>query len=591
MPGNRTASPSAPQGQAGTPHVAPAVTTAASDGPNPHAPRHARQTGAVAVPPEPAVTHLPCPSPERLSGCAHADDLSPAQRYGELFVEVQTRGMFADSKTFPDCLPLMPPQEIVERYRLQRCRPGFSLEAFVAGHFARSQVPDSHYVSVPGQTLAGHIDALWPVLTRDPVEHQPGSSLLPLPHPYVVPGGRFSELYYWDSYFVMLGLVASGRHDLVRAMADNYAYLLGTYGLIPNGTRTYYLSRSQPPVFTLMTALFEAHGVHKAHSYLPYLRAEHAWWMDGAEHLDTGRAHRRVLRLPDGALLNRYWDDHARPREEAFVEDLLTAQRSGRPHHVVFRDIRAAAESGWDFSSRWLDADANGDPLGMPSIRTTAIVPIDLNCLLWHAEARIADLSRRAGDSDGAARFGAMADARRLALERHLWRPALGAFVDFDWHRCAQRSNLTAATLMPLFVGLASPEQAARTAQTVRERMLGEGGLATTCARSGEQWDRPNGWAPLQWIAIEGLRRYGFEDLAREIARRWLITVAGLYRREHKLVEKYRLRRNPDRAVGGAGGEYPLQDGFGWTNGVTAMLLRMFPEFCASQTPASGTAR
>lgn len=587
MSSNRTAIQPGQQSPSGTPHAVPSVTTAASDGPNPHAPAGAAPHAPVPVPQEPAITRLPCPSPDALSGCAQADEVSPAQRYAELFVHVQTRGVFADSKTFPDCVPLVPPTEILSRYREQRDRPGFSLQAFVAEHFARSKVPESHYVSDPGQTLQAHIDDLWPVLTRDPVEHRPWSSLLPLPYCYVVPGGRFSELYYWDSYFVMLGLVASGRHDLIRAMADNFAYLLGTYGLIPNGTRTYYLSRSQPPVFTLMTELFEAHGIHKAHSYLPYLRTEHAFWMDGAEQLAPGMAHRRVVRLADGTLLNRYWDDHAHPREESFVEDLMTAHRSGRPHHVVFRDLRAAAESGWDFSSRWLDIDGDGAPSGLPTIRTTAILPIDLNCLLWRTEVRIAELSRRAGDSDSAARYGAMADARRLAIERHLWRPALGAFVDFDWHRGTQRPCLTAATLMPLFVGLASAEHAARTAATVRDHLLGEGGLATTCVRSGEQWDRPNGWAPLQWIAIDGLRRYGFEDLARDIARRWLTTVGSLYHRERKLVEKYRLRRNPHRAVGGGGGEYPLQDGFGWSNGVAAMLLRAYPEHAAHVATAA----
>ncbi|MBY4895845.1 alpha,alpha-trehalase TreF [Cupriavidus sp. AU9028] len=588
MPSHRTSNPPRPQGSAGIPHAVPAVTTAASDGPNPNAPPGAVPPGPISVPAEPAVTRLPCPDPGRLGGCADPDDVSPAQRYRELFVAVQTGGIFADSKTFPDCVPLAPPAEIRRRYRQLRERPGFSLQAFVAEHFARSQVPDSHYVSVPGQTLHRHIEALWPVLTRDPVEHRPGSSLLPLPLPYVVPGGRFSELYYWDSFFVMLGLVCGGRHDLVRAMADNFAYLLGTYGMIPNGTRSYYLSRSQPPVFTLMTELFEAHGVLRARSYLPYLRAEHAWWMDGAERLDPGTAHRRAVRLQDGTLLNRYWDDHARPREEAFVEDLTTAQRSARPHHLVFRDIRAAAESGWDFSSRWLDADENGQPLGMPTIRTTAILPIDLNCLLWHTETRIAQLSERQGDEQGAHHYAALADARRRAIERHLWRPASGAFVDFDWQRGMQRPGLTAATLMPLFVGLASHQQAARIAATVREQLLREGGLATTCLRSGEQWDRPNGWAPLQWIAVEGLRRYGFHDLARAIAHRWLVTVSSLYRRERKLVEKYRLRRNPARAVGGGGGEYPLQDGFGWTNGVTAMLLQAYPDSLASAAPLPG---
>ncbi|WP_422649851.1 trehalase family glycosidase [Cupriavidus sp. H18C1] len=291
-----------------------------------------------------------------------------------------------------------------------------------------------------------------------------------------MPGGRFGELYYWDSYFTMLGLEASGRHDLVRAMADNFAYLLDSYGLVPNGTRSYYLSRSQPPVFTLMTELFEAQGLEPPHAYLPHLRAEHAFWMDGAERLSPGTAHRRVVRLPDGSLLNRYWDDHARPREESFLEDVVTAHRGDRPAHLVFRDLRAAAESGWDFSSRWLDESAPGMPASLSTIRTTAILPIDLNALLWHAETRLSALCERTGDAAGAARYAAMAHARREAVERHLWHPELGAFVDYDWHRGARRQCLTAATVMPLFVGLASDHQAAAIGAALRTRLLAEGG-------------------------------------------------------------------------------------------------------------------
>ncbi len=304
----------------------------------------------------PRVTHLPCPGPRSLHGCAAADAVSPAERYAELFVDVQASGLFADSKTFPDCVPLVAPEVILERYRAQREAADFSLDAFVQAHFARETIPDEHYVSNPDHSLRDHIDGLWPVLTREPAEHPSLCSLLPLPRPYVVPGGRFRELYYWDSYFTMLGLAASGRHDLLRAMADNFAYLIDTYGLVPNGTRTYYLTRSQPPVFSLMTTLFEDHAVEAARAYLPQLKLEYAFWMDGAAHLRPGAAHRRVVRLPDGAVLNRYWDDRAHPREEAYLED-GDAARSGRPHHIVYRDLRAAAESGWDFSSRWCDAE------------------------------------------------------------------------------------------------------------------------------------------------------------------------------------------------------------------------------------------
>src|SRR5690606_7770115 len=175
-----------------------------------------------------------------LTGVSDADTLSPADRYQELFVDVQMGRVFADSKTFVDCTPRRHPEQILDAYRAQRAAAGFDLKAFVAEHFSLFEMPPSQFVADPDDALSAHIDRLWPVLSRHPGEHPARSSLLPLPHVYVVPGGRFTEFYYWDSYFTMLGLDVSGRRDLLRAMADNFAYLIDTYGHIPNGNRTYY---------------------------------------------------------------------------------------------------------------------------------------------------------------------------------------------------------------------------------------------------------------------------------------------------------------------------------------------------------------
>ena len=511
---------------------------------------------------------------EKAAAVAPADTLSPADRYQELFVAVQKSRVYADSKTFVDCAPNGDPERILEAYRVTRSLPGFDLKAFVEEHFSTEHPPTSAYVSDPDRTLVAHIDELWDVLTREPREHPTRSSLLPLPNPYVVPGGRFGEMYYWDSYFTMLGLAESGRLDLVSCMADNFAYLIDTYGHVPNGTRSYYLSRSQPPVFALMTELFEQERVADALAYLPRLRKEHAYWMDGADELRSGEVHRHCVRLQDGTLLNRYWDDCDTPREESYLEDVTTAaSQKTRPVHDVYRDLRAGAASGWDFSSRWC---GNGDDYSLPTIRTTAILPIDLNSFLHKLECQVAQLSALCGDEASAARFEQHANARKEAIDRWLWDESAGTYRDYDWQRDAPRRVLSAATVTPLFVGLASPEQAARVAQTVSSELLAPGGLATTTTHTGEQWDRPNGWAPLQWMAVRGLANYGHNELSHDLSHRWLYTVGSLYEREGKLVEKYELRPTPE-GEGGGGGEYPLQDGFGWTNGVTRRLLRDEP--------------
>ncbi len=501
------------------------------------------------------------------------DTLSPADRYAELFVAVQRGTVFADSKTFPDCAPRGDPAAILAAYRQQCTRPGFDLHAFVATHFAVPQPAATGPHATAAHDLRGHIDGLWDALERHPDQHPHRGSLLALPHPYVVPGGRFVEMYYWDSYFTMLGLQASGRQHLLHAMTDNFAYLIERYGHVPNGTRTYYLSRSQPPVFACMAALCEGCGGQGAQRYVPQMLREHAFWMDGADDLAPGQAHRRVLRLPDGALLNRYWDDRDTPREEAWREDMATAAAAPqRPPAEVFRDLRAAAESGWDFSSRWLDTAAPGRSRlrSLATIRITRIVPVDLNALLHRLETSIATL---ADDAGTARRFAAHADARRAAMDRWLWHPDEGAWLDLDWPEGRPRRALNAATAVPLFTGTASAAQARQLANTLRHRLLTPAGLATTEVRSLEQWDRPNLWAPLQWIAAEGLAAQGCEDLAADIRTRWLRTVETVYRREHRLVEKYAPRTSPHEAGGGSGGEYPLQDGFGWTNGVTRQWL------------------
>jgi alpha,alpha-trehalase len=269
-------------------------------------------------------------------------------------------------------------------------------------------------------------------------------------------------------------------------------------------------------------------------------------------------------------VLNRYWDDRCTPREESWREDVATASASDRPHSEVWRDLRAAAESGWDFSTRWLDDPGSG----LPGIRTTDFLPVDLNCFLHELETSIARLCAMSGDRAGADEFRRRSALRAAAIDRYFWDPAAGFYADWDWRKNRRRPLLTAATVVPLFCGLAGQRQACALERTVRGRLLAPGGLGTTERESGEQWDRPNGWAPLQWMAVEGFRHYGRNAIADEIRRRWMHTVQVVYEREDRLVEKYALRSSPhDAPRGGGGGEYPLQDGFGWTNGVVRRWL------------------
>ena len=508
-------------------------------------------------------------SSQRPGDSGPAATATPHALYGELFAAVQMARVFPDGKSFVDARPRTAPALIRARFEAERHAPGFSLADFVHAHFelpAHGAPAGPRLENLPH--IRAHIRALWPLLLREHRDAAPGDSLLALPRPYVVPGGRFRELYYWDSYFTMLGLVTDGRRDLAEHMLANFAHLIATYGFIPNSSRTYMLSRSQPPFFFRMVELLHADDPAAGFArHLPSLRAEHAFWMDGEATIAPGQAHRRALRTADGALLNRYWDDRDTPREESWREDVETAEASGRPHGQVWRDLRAGAESGWDFSGRWC-----ADPADIATIETTALAPVDLNALLAGLEGAIALGAARAGDAATARAFEARGAARRARLQTRFWRANNGEtgghFADVNWRDAADPRPLTAAALVPLYLGLATQLQADAMAAQVQRHLLGANGLLTTALATGQQWDAPNGWAPLQWMATQGLARYGHTALARDIARRWCASVERVYLATGRLLEKYDVAE--DRP--GGGGEYETQDGFGWTNGVFVAL-------------------
>jgi alpha,alpha-trehalase len=503
----------------------------------------------------------------------------PSVEFGDLYRDVEMAGLFPDQKTFADAIPDEPPYKIMADYEKQKQLPEFDLKAFVALHFAAPKERFVAYKQHPNRSVGDYVNDMWQVLRREPDEVEPYSSLLPLGRPYIVPGGRFREIYYWDSYFTMLGLEQDGQHDFARDMLTNMASLIDRYGHVPNGNRSYYLSRSQPPFFSCMVELIAARDGDKVFvDYLPELQTEHDYWMEGADKLAPGSAHRHVLRLADGALLNRYWDDRAVPRDESYREDIETAHRAIRPAAEVYEDLRAGGESGWDFSSRWL-ADGND----LSTIRTTAIAPVDLNALIMHLEETLAKAYQLKGNPEEAQRYRGLADDRRGAIERLMWNAQAGLFVDYLWRDGRQSDVLSAATVFPLYFGVATPEQTHAIAAALREKFLEPGGLGTTLTENGQQWDQPNGWAPINYLAIEGLSNHGERDLAYQIADRWLHTNVQDYSESGVLVEKYDVERGPEQrgSKGGGGGEYELQLGFGWTNGVLAKLMAEFPELTA----------
>jgi alpha,alpha-trehalase len=517
-----------------------------------------------------AVPHplAPAAAPAKLARPA-----SPRQLFPGLFEAVQLGRVFSDNKTFVDAAPKERPATILADWRREKNHPGFQLKAFVSAHFDLPVDSARQFRTNVNASLRHHLDTLWTVLARpaapaaDPADSLAQfRSLLPLPKPYLVPGGRFREVYYWDSYFTMLGLAEAGKGPLVKDMADNFAFLIGRYGFIPNGNRSYYLTRSQPPFFAGMVQLLaQERGNGELLRYRAALEAEYRYWMRGAETLKPGTAAHRVVHLPNGAVLNRYWDDSDQPREESYAEDVAAAKKSPQKPPQFYRNVRAAAASGWDFSSRWFRV---GGELG--TIQTTDLVPVDLNCLLYNLEQTLAEAARVAGQPVLARSYTAKAVQRKTALLALSWDTKAGWFQDYNW-RLRQRSTVrTLAGVFPLAFGLATAAQAKRVGAGLKTSFLKPGGLVTTLATTGQQWDAPNAWAPLQYLAITGLTRYQQRPLADTIAHRWTRLNSRVFLQTGKLLEKYDVL-HPNRPAGG--GEYPLQDGFGWTNGVLLKLL------------------
>lgn len=501
-----------------------------------------------------------------LSSCMNEAYKLPTDFYAtEFFRDVQQSGIFPDSKTFVDCTPRKPIGDILSAYRREKDKKGFSLKEFVDQNFDLPDRPATAFTADSLRTMEQHIESLWPVLTRKADVYNANASLIPLPDRYVVPGGRFSEVYYWDSYFTMLGLQLHGRNELIGSMVDNFTFLIDSIGFIPNGNRNYYLSRSQPPFYSLMVKLVSDANPDILRRYLPALRKEYAFWMNGSGNLKAGSAYSHVVMMPDGVVLNRYFDSRPEPRPEAFKEDLEVAKRSGRVPEEVYGDIRAAAESGWDFSSRWF-ADGNN----LESIQTTSIIPVDLNCLLYHLEMMIAAAYKVTGEEAEAEKYRVLAENRRTAILKYFWNDEDGFFYDYNFRRNEQMKVKSLAGAYPLFFEIASEAQANAVAVVIREEFLKPGGLVTTLSRTGQQWDSPNGWAPLQWITYSGLKRYGQKELAAEIRKRWVRQNQRVYDATGKMMEKYNVM---DTALIAGGGEYPNQDGFGWTNGVVLALI------------------
>lgn len=468
----------------------------------------------------------------------------------ELFEQCHVEKIVSDGKAIADATPNTHIDDIKQSYYSLKSSKHFNLKEFFTTFFTLPVSPSVDFIADTSRPLEEHIKALWPILSRNPQKQIPNSSLLALPKKYIVPGGRFTEIYYWDSYFTMLGLKIHKEMDLIESMIDNFTYMIDTIGYIPNGNRAYYLGRSQPPFYSHMVELLaniKGETVYK--TYATALENEYFYWMEVGN--------KKLVRISDKLALNRYYDINMTPRPEMHQEDIELAHEIENTS-LFYNNIRAACESGWDFSSRWF---VNEDDIG--TIITTALLPVDLNCLLYHLEMT---LSKAFNDDEVKGKeYLLAANTRKKHINELMWSEALSCYVDYNFVLSEQSDRITAAACFPLFVNIASQDQADKVSKTLEEKLLKDGGIVTTEFTTGQQWDAPNGWAPLQWVAYKGLQNYGHYDLADKIKNAWLTLNEKVYQSTGKMMEKYNVE---DMSLDAGGGEYPVQDGFGWSNGV-----------------------
>ncbi|MGI6242618.1 MAG: trehalase family glycosidase [Prevotella sp.] len=492
----------------------------------------------------------------------------PTHLYGRLLKEVmdidslfgQNR-LFTESKTFVDVIPRRNVNDILADW----CRYyGNDMEEFLKTNFI---IPESYEKKdmERHKNIDAYIKDMWKFLTRpaDSVEH---STRIIMKHPYFVPGGRFREMYYWDSYFSIIGMLCDNEHELVVDMLDNFADCIRQLGFIPNGMRTYYLGRSQPPFFAYMISdAARYYGDSIIVRYLPELVSEHQFWMLGSDSLNiTRKSCQHTVIMPDGEILNRYYDRYDTPREEAWRNDLDTERKLKAVHPNInasqlFRDLRAGAESGFDFCSRWM-----ADGHNLYTIRTTDIVPVDLNSLMYHLESTIAKGYSLKGEKRAAAQWTLKAKTRAKAIRKYFWSTKEGWYCDYVLSSNTLSPYLSLAGMYPLYAGVATKGQAKATEKTFVKTFLKAGGALTTPYETGEQWDAPNGWAPLEWISYKGLLNYGLKPTATKLRDRWMATCQKMFEKTGTLKEKYNVMTQGDTS----GGEYVNQIGFGWTNGV-----------------------
>ena len=587
---------------------------------------------------------------------------------GPVLAAYQMSGMFNDSKSFVDFPLLRSPSDVFHAFLALPNTSLPTLTAFLYENFNTSatdllpwSIPDwqphppllAAIADARFRNFSAALNDLWFLLGRqihpDVYLHPERHTLLPLRHDkMVVPGGRFREFYYWDTYWIVRGLLLGGMVHTARLVVENLLAMVDAYGFVPNGSRQYYLTRSQPPFLALMVDVVGSWqggadgGAEWMSEQLGGLEKEYAYWMTEGAHMvyvndSAGRTHR----------LNRYYASVQYPRPESYLEDVLTARSLAAHNHsaahqqrasggcsadspdcdlsdtwsqqakALFSELSASAETGWDFSSRWF-----ADRRNISTAETSHILPVDLNAVLYAVERVLSKMFNATNDTSKGATYAAAADQRLDAMYSVLFdedKARAGRYVwrDYDFHARQLDGDVSVlSNYLPLWThAYDSRVNVSRVVDgLLASGLVQAGGLLTSLDDIGQQWDCPNAWPPLQHMVMEGIATASYTpandttahnllalldtlpsaptqpytplplpasapptaygaSLAYYLSSSWLYGNALLFNSTGAMYEKYYALA---RGAAGHGGEYEVQAGFGWTNGVALIMLEQY---------------
>lgn len=514
---------------------------------------------------------------------------------GPLLKAVQNARIFHDSKDFVDMPMKYDPDTTLKAFDLLSNKSDVeTIRAFVEEYFLPpgAELQSCHpgdWVSKPKtfdnikdpnyRQWAYDIHAKWRTLCRrvkdDVKRNQQLYSLISIPYPFIAPGGRFREFYYWDTYWIIKGLLVSEMTTTAKNMIRNLGEMVRRYGFVPNGGRVYYLKRTQPPMLAgCVQEFFNYTGdVEFVKEMLPLLEKEYQFWI-------KERAVEWKTPAGDSFRFFQYRVQQDEPRPESYKEDVLTADHlnSEEEKVKVYSNIAGACETGWDFSSRWFAKEGDFKN-NLRSVRTNRVVPVDLNAFMCWNQAILSDFHALVGNETASLEYKNEYKLTKFAINQAFWDEKDGSWYDLDLDTNEKSKHYYVSNPTPLFA------KCAHDSKTVHRQVVNylndvkathyTGGLPTSLIWSGEQWDSPNGWAPTNHMVIEGLRNSDdqvSQDTAFALANKWIQSnYFAFVRSGGKMFEKYNVEKF--RTTAGGGGEYEVQEGFGWTNGVILDLL------------------